>query len=67
MSDWQPIETAPRDGTVVMAHDGKWQSITDWCDKRGAWLNYDDRPWQPIEWRPLLGLPAPPSEGEPDA
>lgn len=63
-SQWQPMELAPKDGTVIVAHDGKHRSITDWCDRQGAWLNYADRPWHPIQWRPRVSALDEPSEGE---
>jgi hypothetical protein len=74
MSDWKPIETAPKDGTMVMLawrHNGKWVSTPgEWCptwygDPKGAcWLgaNLDEEygvPLQPTRW---THLPEPPPE-----
>ncbi len=58
MTDWQPIETAPRDGTrvLVWAHDRAWtadrcsEGVPDFWDSDGTFI-------QPTHWQPL---PAPP-------
>ena len=68
--DWQPIETAPDDGTdvlVCVTHnmpDGEWETI-QWVDwqrsPRVRWPNYAARidiPFPPTHWMPL---PAPPN------
>lgn len=58
--DWQPIETAPKDGTRVLVWHPYWNAAstaqwygTDWR------IVYDLKPFvsQPTHWRPL---PAPP-------
>lgn len=41
MSDWQPIETAPKDGTAFLATDGDDHSIVKW-DKRRGWVAMGD-------------------------
>jgi hypothetical protein len=52
MSDWQPIETAPKDGTVLLL----WGEFTDASEPFIGW--YDDRdsrrpemPFGPFVWR----------------
>lgn len=35
---WQPIETAPKDGTMVLTWDGRAHNIAEWKPKR----NYED-------------------------
>jgi hypothetical protein len=73
--DWQPIETAPLDGTRILAwfgpsdgvHAVTWEEsvtgITSWCvddDKHGPYpLRGYSDPF-PTHWMPL---PAPPSGG----
>ena len=63
MSEWQPIETAPRDGTAILGWDGQKQSTAEWYETgeywslcvMGAWA--EDSEWWPTHWMPL---PAPP-------
>ena len=64
MSGWQPIETAPKDGTVicVVSFDGGklWKPDFAWWDSRsGRWENgepYDQ--WPLTHWVGIDGLPA---------
>ena len=73
--EWQPIETAPKDGRMIMlrAHSEKWQGPAYWDGM--TWICFrvpkDGFPaghtflWAfnagPTHWRPL---PAPPKDGE---
>ena len=66
MSDWQPIETAPKDGTKILAWEFDDYTIAWWGVSTGGWYGWmfsDD--WircYPTHWQPL---PAPPeSSGE---
>ena len=64
MTDWQPIETAPRDGTVVLAYDPNWYRYPHPMEYRdGAWSLWfhDVGAMRPTHWMPL---PEPPGEGE---
>lgn len=71
--EWQPIETAPKDGTEIdlWTADGSWGRIPD-CKWRGkgedaCWYTRGDRGWDPVggfvltHWMPL---PAPPESGK---
>jgi hypothetical protein len=69
--DWQPIETAPRDGTVVILfsddragegndypYAGSWDAIGDcWCTTHGD--DAESERFGPHWWMPL---PAPPPD-----
>ena len=60
MSDWQPIETAPKDGTRILVSwtFGGW-NIARCLTPSGRWMTQYDRPLavQPTHWMPL---PEPP-------
>jgi len=65
--DWQPIETAPKDGKrflIWSAIDGMeigYWSTSLWVKKGGAWIIYEARSdtieLEPTHWMPL---PEPP-------
>ena len=62
--EWQPIETAPKDETEVLACRAgkKWRQVLGWqwgsggCD---GWYNSGGRNYDPTHWMPL---PEPPKE-----
>jgi hypothetical protein len=63
-SQWQPIETAPKDGTWILAFDPEWgHQIVKWNfwfappDERGAFQTEDTYDRNIIAWMPL---PTPP-------
>ena len=61
---WRPIETAPRDGTEVLANtSGLGRVVVYWDDEESQWgtgLGYLDR-GAPTHWMPL---PPPPTSAE---
>jgi hypothetical protein len=60
MSEWQPIETAPKDGTTVILFCDRYAS-PDVADvgsyEQGQWV-MNGSGWEPTHWMPL---PNPPS------
>ncbi len=71
MSEWQRIETAPRDGDILVARldpDGSdWYAVAQWWVDVFAFMYADSRQskhpillcFEPTHWMPL---PAPPQE-----
>jgi len=73
MTAWQPIETAPRDGTPLLVIEGVVQNVAVWRDGiRPGWClknPYSDEPFMerdgdlidlsPTHWMPL----SPPPDG----
>ncbi len=59
---WQPIETAPKDGTIVLLA-GEFDYPGDWRIKIGYWSACDDdwylcwASWKPTHWMPLPDAP----------
>ena len=76
MTDWQPIETAPRDGAEILlikVYKGRVFSpvvarfVSNWC-AGGAWEICEDPEcyfehylWKPTHWMPL---PQPPEKDD---
>ncbi len=54
---WQPIETAPKDGTEVLVWDGYGVKIAWWEPYRrttgGVWFYDGDNYTWPTHWMPL--------------
>lgn len=62
MSEWQPIDTAPKDGTFFLAYQTSFYDIPFicyWAD--GSWRFHGEYPYivSPDVWMPI---PEPPKE-----
>ena len=62
MAEWQPIETAPRDGTRVLTlYDKTEVSISSWvnANRRGDpnWPGYWSPAYRSTHWQPLPESP----------
>ena len=57
---WQPIETAPKDGTWILCFGKLWTlpNLAQWSRSRNCWQDMDHALWQVTHWMPL---PDPPS------
>jgi hypothetical protein len=67
MTEWQPIETAPKDGSLILSWDNPYMIVVSWDtdprDEGGqCWkINYSGDWMTPTHWMPL---PAPPKKGD---
>jgi hypothetical protein len=50
VSEWQPIETAPRDSTVVLVYRADAGVFTAWFTNPGFALGLPDDEWTEDEW-----------------
>lgn len=63
LDEWQPIETAPKDGTLVLIFDEKVDVyMASWINQSGlhpkpGWIDAEGDPCEPTHWKPL---PQPP-------
>jgi hypothetical protein len=74
VSGWQDIDTAPKDGTEILASDYDAIEIVSWVAPRfdvgitGEWTNREGEAMYPAWWQPLADhpdLPLPSGEDEP--
>ena len=71
MTEWQPMETAPKDGTRILAwclgaYDGPAATAVSWHSTYKVWwqdpneaTEYDPDDMAPSHWMPLPEPPAP--------
>jgi hypothetical protein len=61
MGGWQPIETAPKDGTWLLLyarHWGELPTIGMWSQARNCWQDFDHGLDRPTHWMPLPDMTA---------
>jgi hypothetical protein len=60
MSEWQPIETAPKGGRAILGFmwigDGPVTRVLHWDGEDEKWLS-DGRQYSPTHWMPLPDPP----------
>lgn len=63
---WQPIETAPHDGTLVIVWPPTWNGVTStarWHERERVWVRQDttsvprNNKMKPTHWQPVLQGP----------
>jgi hypothetical protein len=76
MGEWQPIETAPKDGTPVLLHGRFRRYRRGWTTVLATWSTFSSRPdatdhdWisglsrVDADWTHWMPLPAPPPRAE---
>jgi len=66
MSEWQPINTVPRDASMVDLWSASWGRLTNCRWDEGKWWRarngYEEYEFDPTHWMPL---PAPPKPLDP--
>lgn len=55
-SGWQPMETAPKDGTPILAYGGGCL-IVEYQPSLHAFVDGEMCRWAPLGWQPLLAPP----------
>jgi hypothetical protein len=61
---WQPISTAPKDGTEILTSDYDSIEIASWDKREALWANRDGDILLTAWWRPLPVQPEPPQGWE---
>ena len=67
MADWQPIETAPKDGVYFLAYSQGWREgafMCSWDKRHEVWIDHCDldpvaEGFEPGFWMPLPEPPDP--------
>ena len=59
VSAWQPIASAPKDGTWLLLIGSRWElpCVGQWSYLSNCWQDFDNAIADPTHWMPL---PAPP-------
>lgn len=59
--EWQPIETAPKDGSSIIAHGKRFNKMICWWNGKSWRIVYSNILLKPTHWLPI---PGPPKERE---
>ena len=66
MTEWRPIETAPKDGQAILVTDGRGCYCVEWSEEFDWWTVDDNKlgPFRlrgsaPTHWAPLPAVPGP--------
>ena len=67
--NWQPIETAPKDGRLILTYAKDFTaeySVSYWCEFDGKWeTDFKQKGYyQHVDAKYWMPLPEPPTEGE---
>jgi hypothetical protein len=67
MMEWQPIETAPKDGTPVLIYEPPYKDllpfdiyVCKWCQHKEAWVEFAGEEYSQYDathWMPLPDAP----------
>jgi hypothetical protein len=62
-TQWQPMETAPKDGTPILGWSGYSYEVTQWSQAAEQWLICDgEHGFDLTHWMPLPASPSSPEE-----
>ena len=71
MTEWQPIETAPKDGSAILSwptgsmfKDDTFSYVVRWCGWRECWIEAAGEEYQGFEPTHWMPLPPPPKKGD---
>ncbi len=67
MIQWEPIETAPKDGRIFLAIDSSHHYyFAFWCAWMKGWMDADDYEKEEFDVKYWMPLPEPPAEEKED-
>ena len=57
--EWQPIETAPKDGTAILIHESGIVDVASWHTLKKCFCRYDDKERGVTQYEPSFWMPLP--------